>query len=61
MLSIKHKAYKIKLNLHEDSRMYFLKEQRVDFIKILKIMLEKNQKLKKDYTLEKLKSLISIS
>lgn len=47
--------------MDKDPRIFFLKEQRLDFQKILRKVLEKYKVIKQVYTLDKLKTLITVS
>jgi hypothetical protein len=46
------------LKIIEDRKIYFLKEQKMDFIKILKSMLSRSKQMKEKYIFEKLKEVI---
>ena len=59
--STKQKAYIEWLNILKDKRIYFLKEQRLDFQKILRSTLETFKVLKKDYSLEQLRAMVTVS
>lgn len=59
--STKQKAYIEWLNILKDKRIYFLKEQRLDFQKILRSTLETFKVLKKVYSLEQLRAMVTVS